>query len=173
MNFIELTSYIGEPEGYADFPNFPDDIWPLLTRKSKEVESLYLFRNDDSLSLSWSGHYEVVTQRIVRIRSMAELTKDELDRIRHLSFYGGHLNVLYRVSTQGSLLSELCKLFPVVRLSSDDIDQLGLEPEALAELRTFTAASPAGFLHFSFGHDGDPLYIFGDLEPLRALLRSA
>jgi len=173
MNFIELTSYVGGPEGYADFPNFPDHIWPLLTSKRKEIESLYLFRNDDSSSLSWPGHYEVVTRRIVRVNSMNALTDHELSRIEHLSFYGGHLNVLYRISTGSSLLSDLCNLFPVVRLSSDDVEQIALDEESLAELRAFTAAMPPELLCFSFAHDADPLYIFGQLEALRDLLRSS
>src|SRR5689334_1605554 len=173
MNFLELTSYVGGPEGYADFPNFPDHIWPLVTSKAKEVESLYLVQNDDSSSLSWPGQYEVVTRRVVRINSLAALTGQELRKVEHLSFYGGHLNVLYRISRASSLLRELCKLFPVVKLSSDDVEQIGLDEESLVELRTFIEALPTEFLCFSFTHDADPLYVFGELEALRELLRSS
>src|SRR5687768_9835781 len=100
---------------------------------------------------------------------MDELTNDELSKIEHWSFYGGHLNVLYRVSTESPLLEELCSLYPVVKLSSEDTDQIGLGQESLTELQAFTAASPR-LLHFSFAHDADPLCIFGDLERLRSHL---
>lgn len=172
MNFLELTSYIGGPEEYADFPEFQSDVWPLLRRKADEIEGVFLFWNNNSRSISWPRPFEVVTERIARLKSTAELTEDEFSELQYLSFYKGHLNVLYRVSTEGSLLQELCNMYPAVSLSSDDIDQLGLDPEPLADLRAFTDALPHGFVHFAFVHDGDPLCVFGPLEPLRSLLRS-
>ena len=171
MNFLELTSYIDDAQGYAEFPDFLSDVWPLLKGKRNEIEDVFLFQNDSSSSLGWPGYYEVVTQNIRHIRSMDELTDQELSKLEHLSFYGGHLNVLYRVSTESSLPREFCTLYPIVNLSSDDIDQLGLEQKYLIELREFTAALPKQSLYFSFAHDADPLYIFGDLEALRTLLR--
>lgn len=170
MNFLELTSYIADPQRYAEFPDFKNDVWPLIRSKGKEIESVLLFRNDSSSSIGWLGRYEIVTQNIIDIGSMGEFTDHELSKIEHWSFYGGHLNVLYRVSSESSLLKELCSLYPVVNLSSDDPDQLGLGQEFLTELQSFTAASPK-FLYFSFAHDGDPLCIFGDFEALRDLLK--
>jgi hypothetical protein len=169
LEFLELTSYIGDPQGYADFPSFKNDVWPLIKSKAKEIESVFLFRNDSSSNVGWLGRYEIVTQNIIRIGYMDELTNDELSKIEHWSFYGGHLNVLYRVSTESPLLEELCSLYPVVKLSSEDTDQIGLGQESLTELQAFTAASPR-LLHFSFAHDADPLCIFGDLERLRSHL---
>ena len=171
MNLLELTAYIPEPEGYADLPDFESDVWPLLRRKGQEIENLFLFINDNSRSLAWPGHFELVTRNILRIRSMDELTDRELDRLQVLSFYGGHLNVVYRVPAESSLLLELCSMYPLVKLSSDDIDPLGLNQQSLSELGAFTAALPKELLHFSFSHDADPLYVFGDLETLRDLLR--
>ena len=170
MNFLELTSYIGGPQGYADRPEFSDDVWPLLMRKRTEIEGVFLFRNDRSRSLGWAGEYAVVSENIVRIRPMDQLTEHEIDKLKHWSFYGGHLNVLYRVSSESSLLRELCNLYPTIHHSSDDVEPLGLDEEFLPELRVFTAASPS--LHLSFAHDGDPLYVFGELEALRELLRN-
>lgn len=170
MNFLELTSYIDEEQGYDGFPDFTDDVWPLLTRKAEEIEGLFLFHS--SRGVGWAGHYEVVMGRIVRLKSLNELTKDELGKIEHWSFYGGHLNVLFRVSSESSLLRELCNFYPSVNLSSDDVDQLALKQESLAELRAFTAALPQELVFFSFAHDADPLYVFGHLETLRVLLRT-
>lgn len=170
MNFLELTSYIGEPDGYADSPDFQSDIWPLMRRKAQEIESVFLFRSDKSSSMGWLGHYDLVSQNIIRIGSMSDLNDTELSRIEHWSFYGGHLSVVYRVSIQSSLVHEFCKLFPGVSLSSDDIDQLAMEPELLSELRWLSDESPKEILHFAFAHDADPLFIFGDLDVLRSLL---
>jgi hypothetical protein len=172
MNFIEATSYIGDPQGYADGPDFSSEVWPLIRRKQKEISNLFLFWNDTSRSLGWPGHYEPITKHIARIRPLSELTDQEIAKLEHWSFYGGHLNVLYQLSAERSLLPDLLHLYPTVKLSSDDVDAVGLGPEYLGELQRFTAASPPGSLHFSFAHDADPLYIFGDLESLRVVLRT-
>lgn len=170
MNFLELSSKIDDSEGYADFPYFQRDVWPLIRRKAKEVKSVFLFWNDVSSSLGWAGHYEMVTAKIMLIRPMAELTDDELSGIEHLSYYGGHFNVLYHVSTESLLIRELCNLYPTLDLSSDDVDQLGLGQESFTEFRAFTAALPKELIQFSFAHDADPLYIFGERETLEKLL---
>ncbi len=172
MNFLELTSLIGEPEEYAEFPEFQSDTWPFLKRNADEIRSVFLFRNHGSRGFGWMGQYQVITRNIIRIGTMNELTEAELLKIHYWSFYEGHLNVLYQVSTEGSLLRELCNMYPVVDLSSDEIDQLALEQEALTELRDFIAASPKGLLHFAFCHDAEPLIIFGELDALNALLMS-
>lgn len=172
MNFIELTSLIDDEQGYADDPEFQSDIWPLLRRSAKEIDGVFLFRNHRSRGFGWLGPYQVVSQNIVRIQPMAELTDDELDKIKLWSFYAGHLNVLYSATSESSLVRELCRIYPTFSLSSDDIDQLALDPEPLTELRAFTAALPKEVVHFAFAHDGDPLFMFGELETLRALLRS-
>jgi hypothetical protein len=78
--------------------------------------------------------------------------------------------VVYQLPGESSLLRELLGVYPTVRLSSGDVDAIGLGPEYLAELQRLIAAAPAGSLHFSFSHDADPLYIFGELESLRSLL---
>ena len=170
MNFLELSSEIDDPQGYADFPYFQRDVWPLIRRRATEIESVFLFINEASSSLGWVGYYEMVTRKIMRISSMAELTDDELSRIEQLSYYGGHFNVLYHVSTESSLVRELCNLYPTVKLSRDDADQLGLGEESFTELRAFTVALPKDLLQFSFAHDGEPLYIFGEREALEKLL---
>lgn len=170
MNFIELTSYIGDPQGYGDGPDFTNDVWPLIRRKQKEIANVFLFRNDTSSSLGWSGYYEPVSNNIGRIRPMSELTQGEIEKLEHWSFYGGHINVIYQLPSESSLLRELLGIYPTVRLSSDDVDEIGLGPEYLAELQRLIAGSPTGSLHFSFSHDADPLYIFGELESLRSLL---
>ena len=172
MNFIELTSLIDDEQGYADDPEFQSDIWPLLTHKAKDINSVFLFRNHGSRGFGWLGPYQVVSQNICRIQPMSELTDDELGKIKQWSFYGGHLNVLYSAASESSLVRELCRIYPSFSLSSDDIDQLALDPEPLTELRAFTAALPKEVVHFAFAHDGDPLFMFGELEVLRALLRS-
>lgn len=172
MNFLELTSWIGGPEEYAEFPEFQSDVWPLLRRKAHEIEGVFLFRSEPSRSLGWAGGYEMVTERIARLSSTADLTEPEFNELQYLSFYRGHLSVLYRVSSENSLLHELCSMYPTVGLSSDEIDQLALRPESLAELRAFTDALPQEAVHFAFAHDGDPLFVFGHLETLRSLLRS-
>lgn len=170
MNFIELTSYIGDPQGYDDGPDFTKEVWPLIRRKQHEIANVFLFRNDSWSSLGWLGYYEPVSNNIARIRTMMELTQGEIEKLEHWSFYGGHLNVVYQLPGESSLLRELVGMYPTVRLSSDDVDEIGLGPEYLAELQRLIAASPAGSLHFAFSHDADPLYIFGALESLRALL---
>jgi hypothetical protein len=172
VNFLELTSRIGEPEEYADFPEFQSDVWPLLRQKANEIEGVFVFAQPRSRSWSWPGRYEAVSERIVRLSPTTELTQEEFKELEHLSFYGGHLNVLYQLPSGSPLLHELCAMYPTVSLSSDDLDQLALDPEPLAELRAFTDALPQESLHFAFAHDGDPLFVFGYLETLRSLLRS-
>ena len=169
MNFLELTSYIGEREGYADDPEFLTDIWPRLMGKHHEIENLFLFQNRSG-RVGWFGDCQVLSQNLIRIPSLAELSDDELDKIKYWSYYGGHFNVIYQVTTESSLVREFCKLYPSVKLIGDDMDQFPLEQESVVELQSFIATLPKEIVHLSFCHDGDPLQIFGDLEALRELL---
>jgi hypothetical protein len=101
---------------------------------------------------------------------MTKLSAQMLDLLKHRSYYGGHLNVLYMIPSESPLLTELVKLYPVPGvIDSDSTNDLALSFEARSELARFVEALPRQLAVVSFGHDGDPAFIFGERAALEKL----
>src|SRR5437870_5659149 len=112
MNFLELTSYVGGRQGYADEPTFNGLIWPLLLLHRTLIARVFLFNHESSrIDVARFPKSEAITSNIASIGSLAKLTNDQLKMIANRSFSAGHLNVLYQIC-DNSLLRKLIASYP-------------------------------------------------------------
>lgn len=166
--YIELTSLSEETGYYDEQPDFASDVWPLLTRHSHAVKQVYLFANHHARGRGslWRNPQEFIT-----LGPMASLSAKRLSEIRNWSFFGGHLSVFYETSSNETWLQGLFTLWlRPAQLKSGDED-LGLTAHEVQRLQNFISGLPADRIVFAFGHDGDPLYVFGREEVLSRLSR--
>ena len=161
MIFLEMESYIEPPLGYPEGPYFQTDLWPLILRRSDEVQTVLWFQ------------YEPPRVNESYLADLGPLTRQPdymMEMLKHRSFYGGHLNVLYVIQAESLLLRELVKLYPQPGvLYSDSTNDLGLPFDARSELARFVESLPPKWAILSFAHDADPAYIFADREMLEEL----
>ena len=161
MIFLEIESYIEPPLGYPDGPYFDTDLWPLILRRSDEVRTVLWFRHEPpSLNESHFADLGPLTRQSGQMMEM----------LKHRSYYGGHLNVLYVIQAESLLLRELVKLYPKPGvLYSDSTNNLGLPFDAISELARFVESLPPHWSVLTFCGDGDPACIFSDRETLEEL----
>ena len=161
MIFLELESYIEPPLGYPDGPYFDSDLWPLILRRSDEVQTVLWFRHETPA---------VNESHFADLGPLTRQSDQMMETLKHRSYYGGHLNVLYVIQPESLLLRELVKLYPKPGvLYSDSTNNLGLPFEARSELARFVESLPPRWSVLSFCGDGDPACIFGDGETLEQL----
>ena len=161
MIFLEMESYIEPPLGYPDGPYFDSDLWPLILRRSDEVRTVLWFRHEPP-SLNES--------HLADLGPLTTQSDQMMEMLKHRSYYGGHLNVLYVIQAESLLLRELVKLYPKPGvLYSDSTNNLGLPFDAMSELARFVDSLPPHWSVLSFCGDGDPACIFGDRETLEEL----
>ena len=161
MIFLEMESYIEPPLGCPEGPYFDSDLWPLILRRANEIQTLLWFRHEPP---------GVNESHLADLGPLTTQSGQMLETLKHRSYYGGHLNVLYVVQAESLLLRELVKLYPKPGvLYSDSTNNLGLPFEARSELARFVESLPPHGSLLSFAHDADPAYIFGDRETLQEL----
>lgn len=161
MIFLELESYMEPPEGFPDGPYFNSDLWPLILRRSDEVRNVLWFRHE-SVGAGES--------HLAELGPLTTQSNQMMETLKHRSFYGGHLNVLYVVQAESLLLVELAKLYPKPGvIDSDSRNDLGLPIHARSELARFVESLPPQWAVLTFAHDADPAYIFGERETLEKL----
>ena len=112
----------------------------------------------------------VSESRLADLGSLTKQSDQMMEMLKHRSFYGGHLNVLYVIQAESLLLRELVKLYPKPGiLYSDSTNNLGLPFEAMSELARFVESLAPHWSVLTFCGDGDPACIFGDRETLEEL----
>lgn len=168
MIFLELDSYIEPPIGYPGRPYFDSDLWPLIVRRSGEIKTVLWFHHDRPPEPT--GLRESL---LTDLGPMTMLSVQMIEMLKHRSYYGGHLNVLYVIPCESPLLTELVNLYPVPGvIDSDSTNDLALSFDVRSELVRFVEALPSQLVVLSFAHDGDPAFIFGEraaLEKLRVV----
>ena len=175
---LKFTTWCGPPQGYHDEPGFLNKVWPFLLEHSALISNVYLFKNaffagqrrwqrtfGKSLKLTLNSRSEL---EIIDLGPMSSLPTQLLNDLRHRSFYGGHLNVLYKADSE-DFLAKLCRLWPTSGTISDQVDALGLQEMESDFLTNFLSSIPERYLVAAFGHDADPLYIFGSFPALTKL----
>ena len=169
MYFIELTSYLEPPAGFPTRPYFDEDLWPLLTAHAADIERVLLFQHNSHKAI-FPPASKLVSRNIAEIGRLTDVPPNVLATLAHLSFYGGHLNVLYEVSSDSPLLERLIDSYPVsARIANDQVDNLGLAEEARSELAGLVEKLTSRHVLLAFAHDGDPLYVFGAQTTLQSL----
>ena len=162
MMFLELESYIEPPHGFPEGPFFSSDLWPLILRRSDEVKSVLWFRHE-SPDHAGASH-------LSELGPFTMQSNQTIEMLKHRSFYGGHLNVMYVIQADGELLQELVRLYPRAgTIYSDSTNDLALTPAARFDLARFVESLPPDLLLLSFAHDADPAYIFGAHAALEKL----
>jgi hypothetical protein len=105
LHFIELTSQIDAPEGYANEPDFDKQLWPLLVNNAEEIDQVLLFAHPFSqLDQKSIQRYERAGKLFANVGPMRELSASELETLENRSFAGGHLSVLYRLNRERWIL---------------------------------------------------------------------
>lgn len=161
MIFLEMESYIEPPLGFPEGPYFDTNLWPLILRRANEVQTVLWFRHEPP---------GVNESHLADLGPLITQCDQMMEMLKHRSFYGGHLNVLYVIQAESLLLRELVKLYPKPGvLYSDSTNNLGLPVDARSELARFVESLPPRWSVLSFAHDADPAYIFGDRETLEEL----
>ena len=140
--------------------SFPNVVWPFLLSRATEVEAVLFGARGRVTRLDPCG--------VESLGKLAALAPRKQEEVRHLSFYGGNMNVLFR-SASRSLIEALISPWPVVQIKHDE------EPFppswTVAEKKAFSSLvtdMPEGCFTFCFGHDGDPLFVFSNPESLLA-----
>jgi hypothetical protein len=165
MIFLVLDSYIEPPIGYPGRPYFDSDVWPLIVTRSDEIKSALWFHHDRS-----PDHTGLRQSPVTDLGPMAKLSAQTIDMLKHKSYYGGHLNVLYVIPSESPLLTELVNLYPAPGvIDSDSTNDLALSFAVRSELTRFVEALPRQLVVLSFAHDGDPAFIFGERAALEKL----
>ena len=125
----------------------------------------------------WFQHEPAVSQAGVResyLTDLGPLTNQSgqtMELLKHRSYYGGDLNVLYVIQPDSSLLMELVKMFPTPGvIGSDSTTDLGLSVAATSELARFVESHLLPrWAVLTFAQEGDTAYIFGERETLETL----
>ena len=170
--YLKFTIFCGPPQGYYDKPDFLKHVWPFLLENSASIQSVYLFTNH---YFGGRGYWQRTFGKqlnimldgiqIFDIGPITRLPPALLKDLRHRSFYGGQLNVLYRIVNK-EVMARLCGLWPSPGTLTDNFKELGLKQEELDLLLTFLANNLDDCFFVAFGHDADPLNIFGSLTGL-------
>jgi hypothetical protein len=175
ISYLEFTSFSeSNPQGYDDEPLFDAHIWPLFIERSASIAKVCLFVNSH-----WSGHGRLleagrkVDSHLTDLGQMRLLTEKQLIELNHLSFFGGHLSVFYLINIADDLLKKLQALWQRRPTLSSGTGDLGLTENESSALAGLIQGLGSDQVLVSFGHDADPMYIFGPLSALQWLLDHA
>ncbi|MEJ2182860.1 MAG: hypothetical protein P8Y66_05005 [Nitrospirota bacterium] len=157
--FLECTSYSeNNPQGYDDLPVFHRDVWPLIENNIDSIETIYIFPPHEE-------EPEVIEKEIIK-----NLYREQLRwrNVKHRSYYGGHLDVYFRTSDL-SFISRLISLWRQPCPLMNTVEDLKIEDYKIIFLRNITKEMDESYVLFGFGHDGDPLYLFGQVNTLATI----
>jgi hypothetical protein len=155
---LELSSFNEQnPSGYDDFPDFISDIWPFLISHRDSIKEVVLQKSTLERLFSFGK-----INGFQKLGAMGGLQNHELSKLKHRSFYGGHLSAIYQ-TTDKNLVTRLCRFWrkgPRI-IKFDDIP--GVTPE-FAETIVELIVSDKSCVCISFAHDADPMYLFGNIK---------
>jgi hypothetical protein len=156
LHFIELTSRIDAPEGYANEPDFDEQLWPLLVNNAGEIDQVLLFAHPFSrLDQKSIQRYEGVGKLFADMGPMGRLSASELETLADWSFAGGHLSVLYRINRESSMLPKLLTAYPSPgKLLDTSMDTPGVEPADADELARLVEETGDAQANTEFGSSG-------------------
>ncbi len=161
LRYLELDC-----TGSRSCPSFTEDLWPLLRRRSPEVEEVLLFRTQRLGRRRLLRKLPEVQPRLFSLGAFGELDSKTEGLAQVLSHYGGHLNVLFR-TTSVPLLQSLVEGWPLVAIREDDA--LGLDADEQAAFEAAVGWLTRSGAAFAFFHDGFPLLVFGSTDLVTSL----
>lgn len=155
--FLELSSFEpGNPQGYADEPDFRKHIWPFIRLHAVDIKHV---------------EYRSVNNRtrgqFVNAGPLHTLDEKHLEQISELSNWGGHLDVLY-VTDKLNLIKQLAQMYPSSPVLHNDPVDAGIPADLLQRIDSLMDTTN---YVFAFGHDGDPAYVFGPPSDLSMVLK--
>lgn len=156
MYFLECTSWSDEnPQGYDDVPRFRKHIWPLLMEGNVQaIETIYVFRPYEEEPVMYEK------DSFAGYGYSAEM--------EHKSYYGGHLDIFYKTRDR-AFISKLVNLWLRPCTLENSEEKLSIKEIKLKFLERTIKEMGKEFVLFGFGHDADPLYLFGEKSLLTAI----
>lgn len=141
--------------------SFTKTVWPLLISRGSEIDAFLFGARKRIPHLSPDG--------VERLGRLAALDRETQEKVRHFSYYGGNMNVVFRAASRGPI-EALVAPWPLLQ-TKDDEDFLppSWTPRETKAFLSLVMDSPVGGASFCFGHDGDPLFVFANSELIRSL----
>ena len=90
--------------------SFTKSVWPFLTAKGKEID-VVLFGASGRIPLLGRGGVE-------HLGPLAALDRETREKVRHFSFYGGNMNVVFRAISR-STIEALVAPWPLLQINDD------------------------------------------------------
>ncbi len=162
------------PEGYTDLRRFAEDVWPAIEQRASSISRVYYLHS----RFSQSRQLELLTDRsgllpgkTTDLGPFGELSPAQLKVVRHLSWYGGNLNVFFRTA-DATFLKQLIDLWPqegrIVAVKDLELGE-AVEPSLLVLLESTSEEE----VLFAFAHDADPMFLLGRAEVLERLRKGS
>lgn len=159
IDYLECTSYSKDnPQGYDDVPVFHKDVWPLIENNIKAIETIYVFEPTEEEPM------------IYKRDIIDSLYPEQLEHIAHRSYYGGHLDVYYKTNSI-SLIYRLINLWQHPCILKSTAEALKIDNYKIFFIRNVISEMAETSALFGFGHDGDPLYLFGHKNTLDTFIK--
>lgn len=149
-------------------PYFPADIWPLILENGSSLSKVIIILDN---------HFYLKKNRLKRLYKKFKIDNDVIiieianalnqvqkRALEELSFYGGHINVLYKTENLVFVIELMMKWIKPPALN--DIDNLGLSDKWLTSFSKIYDKLNENELLFGFGHDGEPMIIFSNENKL-------
>ncbi len=162
LTYLELDC-----TGRLSGPKFPDDVWSVIRRCSLDISDVFLFRTRNFRRDRLFRECPEVHPSLFSLGPLAQLDKRAEKTVRVYSFYGGHLNVLFRTHSL-QLLRSLVALWPIAAIEKGT--NLGLSTDEMADFIGAVSWAIASGPVFAFFQDWFPMLVFGE-ESLLAGLR--
>ena len=157
-------------------PYFPNDIWPYILKNKDKIDKVWLFLikhllpRPKKIAKEFKNASEI-HRKIFFIGSFINMDDRECAKLEALSFYKGHLSVIYRTSDINFLTELIMKwnTNPVLTELKPGMkeDEYIIFNDFINDL----LKENNGFL-FGFGHDGEPLFIFDMENKLKILINN-
>lgn len=165
--FMELSSFDdSNPQGYDDAPDFDSDIWALLLARRSSIGRVVSWSaTKPSLLDKLRKQNRVDPIEVQEYGPMGSLSEPALASLRERSNWGGDFSVFF-ITSDYVLVRELILLY---RRSPRISQGLAASRVPSAALEIVQRAVAPGIFVLTFGHDGDPICIFGENEALSSL----
>ncbi len=175
MRPIYVSEFFADEESSAHGqfgPEFLKETWPAALRVIEPKMPIFLIQNEGMVNFAFEALLSkfsdtdgcIVESGVYRITSFEHCTKAQVQTLQYICFYNGHLNVFFPLSGNNPHIDNLTKLWPKsVSCLWNSENNLGFRDWAGFSARLSRVINGARL--FSFGHDGEPLYIFETIRP--------
>jgi hypothetical protein len=169
MKYIEIYDE-WLPKQPKPGPYFPKDIWPFIELNKYRIDNIFLFlvkqifSRPKSIAQKFNKCNEIIN-KVFFVGNLMEMCEAEISKIAAMSFYSGHLSVIYETKDINFLI-ELASKWE----SNPTIEEIapGMSKNEYKIFDQFLIKVLSEYNGFAFGfcHDGEPLLIFSKEEKI-------